>query len=58
MRREPGSRRHGSGVMAISAGTEREIKEIRLDRPFVCMIVDMETGCPLFLGVIRDVGEG
>ena len=47
-----------AGVMAISAGTEREIKEIRLDRPFVCMIVDMETGCPLFLGVIRDVGEG
>ena len=47
-----------AGVMAISAGAEREVKEIRLDRPFVCMIVDMETGCPLFLGVIRDMGEG
>ena len=47
-----------AGVMAISAGPAQEVKEIRLDRPFICMIVEMETGSPLFLGVIRDVGEG
>lgn len=29
-------------------------KQVILDRPFVCMILDREAGVPLFLGVLRD----
>lgn len=34
-----------------------EPKRITLDRPFVYMIVDTETGIPLFMGVLADLEE-
>lgn len=32
-------------------------KIVRLDRPFVCMLIDCDTRLPLFIGAIRDIGE-
>lgn len=31
--------------------------DIVLDRPFICMIVDTDTYTPLFLALVRDIGE-
>jgi serpin B len=31
------------------------IKQVFLDRPFVCGIIDTKTGAPLFLGVVRGI---
>jgi serpin B len=32
-----------------------EIRNVVFDRPFVCMIVERETGIPLFMGTVMDV---
>lgn len=32
-----------------------EIRNVVFDRPFVCMIVECETGIPLFMGTVMDV---
>ena len=37
-------------------GPKPQIKEVYLDRPFVYGLVDMDTGIPLFLGIVRTVG--
>ena len=36
---------------------ERDIKEVILDRPFAFAIVDLESGMPLFLGIVQTMGE-
>ena len=32
-----------------------EIKQLTFDRPFVCMIVEVESGIPLFMGTVMDI---
>ena len=34
-----------------------DIKDVRLDRPFVYMIVDTETNTPIFMGTVMDIGK-
>ncbi len=41
----------------MSALPPQEIKRVILDRPFVYMIVHNETGLPVFLGTVLDIGE-
>ncbi|MBR5949556.1 MAG: serpin family protein [Clostridia bacterium] len=40
-----------------SAQVETEPKTIKLDRPFVFMIIDTETSLPLFIGALTDTGK-
>ena len=47
-----------AAVTAINApGSPQpiEIRNVVFDRPFVCMIVERETGIPLFMGTVMDV---
>ena len=39
---------NGKGAMPM------EPKEIILDRPFVYMLIDVETGVPFFVGILND----
>ena len=55
--------RHGTRAAAITWGINKataampeEDRTVILDRPFICMIVDSESGIPLFLGVISNLG--
>lgn len=34
---------------------EPDTKEVYLDRPFVYLIIDCETGLPIFLGVVMEI---
>ncbi|MCR5004850.1 MAG: serpin family protein [Clostridiales bacterium] len=36
---------------------EQDVKEVILDRPFAFAIVDLESGIPLFLGIVQTIGE-
>ena len=36
---------------------EMEIKRVTLDRPFVYMILDMETNTPIFMGTLMNMGQ-
>jgi len=38
--------------MASSSPQPEESKTVYLDRPFVYMIIDCETGVPLFIGAL------
>ena len=38
---------------SVSPRTDRIIKKVYLDRPFLYAIIDTKTGVPLFLGVIN-----
>ncbi len=40
-------------VVGESAAMPTNLIELRFDRPFVCGIVDMESGAPLFLGTVE-----
>ena len=55
--------RHGTRAAAITwvendamAAMPVEDRTVILDRPFICMIVDSESGIPLFLGVVSHLG--
>ncbi|MCR4721925.1 MAG: serpin family protein [Lachnospiraceae bacterium] len=37
-----------------TGGTPKEKHEVNLDRPFVYMLIDMETKTPFFIGIMRD----
>ena len=43
-------------VMATSARPSSQPKEVILDRPFVYSIVDTDTGLPIFIGVLNNIG--
>ena len=32
-------------------------REIILDRPFLCLLIHCETGLPLFMGAVMDIGQ-
>ena len=40
-------------VMEAGADMPTDLIELRFDRPFVCGIVDLESGAPLFLGTVE-----
>ncbi len=43
--------------MACGAAMEpQEYREVYFDEPFVYMIMDMERGIPLFMGILDDPG--
>ena len=42
----------GSGAMM-----EDEIRSVYLDRPFVYMIIDCESGVPVFMGILNQAGR-
>ncbi len=44
-------------MIMMTAFRPVEKKEIHLDRPFFYMILDTETGIPLFTGAVYDLGE-
>lgn len=44
-----------TAVMMEAGGAIMDLKEVYLDRPFVYMIVDCETGVPVFMGVLTGV---
>ena len=44
-----------TAVMLEAGGAIMDLKEVYLDRPFVYMIVDCETGVPVFMGVLAGV---
>lgn len=52
---------NGTSAAAVTAmvepGSPRpiEIRELVFDRPFVCMIVEADTGIPLFMGTVMDI---
>ncbi|MBQ8512331.1 MAG: hypothetical protein IJ497_06930, partial [Clostridia bacterium] len=55
---------HGTKAAAMTEISVRmmafrptEKKEIHLNRPFFYMILDTETGIPLFTGAVYDLGE-
>lgn len=41
--------------MRVGSAFNTEIREVTLDRPFVFMIMDMNTNTPLFIGVVTSV---
>ena len=44
-------------LMACGAAMEpQEYREVYFDEPFVYMIMDMERGIPLFMGILDDPG--
>lgn len=45
------------GMKTESAMEAPEIKYVILDRPFIYAIVDMETGLPVFMGVVNSVAK-
>ena len=40
---------------STSAAPAEDPIVLRFDRPFVCGIVDLETGAPLFLGTVENL---
>ena len=40
---------------ADGSSEPEEIKEVRLDRPFLYMIFDTETGIPIFVGILSEL---
>ena len=43
-------------MKAGSVITQTQVKEVYLDRPFVYALIDVKTGVPLFIGVVKDPG--
>ena len=44
-----------TAIYAPGAPQPIEIRNIIFDRPFVCMIIERDTGIPLFMGTVMDV---
>lgn len=56
--------RHGTRAAAVTWGMVnctsadiKDIKVVKLDRPFIAMIVDNESGIPVFCGVVTSIGQ-
>ena len=50
--------RAGAGTMVeMKRGVEPNVEDVVLNRPFVYMIVDLETNLPIFIGTLNDVSE-
>ena len=43
--------------MNVKGAMPVEMKRVILDRPFVYMLIEVETGVPFFIGVLNDPGE-
>lgn len=41
--------------MKLATSMPREEKEVILNRPFVYLIMENETGLPIFMGTVRDI---
>lgn len=57
---ETGTRAAAVTAIVIDVKTaipDTNIKKVYLDRPFVYMIVDMETGMPMFIGVLNELNS-
>ena len=45
-------------LVAMDAGAECFVgREVILDRPFLCLLIHCETGLPLFMGAVMDIGQ-
>ena len=53
---EQGTRAGGATAVEVNGkgAMPMEPKEIILDRPFVYMLIDVETGVPFFVGILND----
>lgn len=56
---EKGTRAGAATVveMADGAADIGEVHYITLDRPFICLLVDCETGTPFFIGTVTDIHQ-
>ena len=55
-----GTRAGAAAVIEMSDGAAampEEPKQVYLDRPFVCMLIDCERGVPFFIGCVTDTGK-
>jgi len=43
--------------MEATSAPAEEPKTVRLDRPFVYLLIDCETNLPLFIGAVMDIGQ-
>ena len=57
---ERGTKAGASTAVVMEDGAapmeEPDTKEVYLDRPFVYLIIDCETGLPIFMGVVMEIG--
>ena len=55
---EKGTRAGAATMVAVADGAAapQEPKAVYLDRPFICLLVDMENAVPFFMGTVMDVG--
>lgn len=58
---ELGTRAGAATVVEVAEATgafsPEEIKEVHLDRPFVYLLIDCETGLPFFIGILADAAQ-
>ena len=53
-----GTRAGAATAVAMDAGADAPVtQEVILDRPFLCLLLDGETGLPLLMGAVTDVGQ-
>lgn len=52
---ETGTRAGAAAVVEAEAGGAMDPKIVELDRPFVYLLIDCETGVPLFVGTMMDL---
>lgn len=54
---ETGTRAGAVTVVEADAGAAPDPKVVRLDRPFVYLLIDCQTGVPLFIGTMMDLNN-
>lgn len=54
---ETGTRAGAVAVVVAEAGAAPNPKIVRLDRPFVYLLIDCKTGIPLFIGTMMDLNN-
>ncbi len=54
---ETGTRAGAAAVVEAAAGAAPDPKTVRLDRPFVYLLMDCETGIPLFIGTMMNLNN-
>lgn len=53
-----GTRAGAATAVTMDAGADAPVtREVILDRPFLCLLLDGETGLPLLMGAVTDVGQ-
>lgn len=52
---EKGTKAGAATAVMMTNGADMIYKNVVLDRPFLYMIVDNETGLPIFIGVVNDI---